>query len=404
MADPHGATTGILILPEDPMIVASRPIVHTDFSGAPRGVVIMGRFLDTGEVAHLATLTYPSLQFIGLDDPALPSSLLSDLQDSGEKNPEIVRANDRNTISGYALLRDIYGNDALILRITQPRDIYQQGVDTTYQFILIFLAVCLGFGVVIMLLLDRLVLSRLSELSQQVNTISRERDASKRVEITGNDEFSNLAVEINLMLETIYTTGQQLMVSEERFREITDLLPQIFFELDTAGSITYVNKFGMDNFGLTRKEMDRKPGAEHFIAPEEHPHMFDRLKEIANGGKSPGEVYTLIKPDGTRISAIIYTAPIVRDGILLGFRGSAFDITERIMLEKALTESEEKYRALTENTPDLLFSADLEGVVTYISPRSTSMDISRRISSATLSSISSIRKNGHRSQKISKPN
>jgi sensor domain CHASE-containing protein len=123
MANPRGATTGILMLPENPMIVASRPIVHTDFSGTPRGVVIMGRSLDSGETARLATLTYPSLQFIGLNDPTLPPSLLSDLQATGEKNPEIIRITDRNTIAGYALIRDIYGNDALILRITQPRDI-----------------------------------------------------------------------------------------------------------------------------------------------------------------------------------------------------------------------------------------------------------------------------------------
>jgi PAS domain S-box-containing protein len=115
--------------------------------------------------------------------------------------------------------------------------------------------------------------------------------------------------------------------------------------------------------------MDRRPGAEHFIIPEEREHMFDRLRKIANGGKSPGEVYTLIKPDGARINAIVYTAPIIRDGTLQGFRGSAFDITERIQLETALSESEEKYRALTENTPDLLFSSDLDGTVTYISPQ-----------------------------------
>ena len=346
MTDPHGATAGILMLPESPMIVASRPVVHTDFSGTPRGVVIMGRYLDAAEVAHLATLTQPSLQFIRVEDPKIPSSLLSTLKTSVKKNSEVIRTSGRDTIEGYAIIRDIYGNDALIMQITQPRSIYQQGVDTTFQFILIFLAVFLVFGVVTMLILDRLVLSRVNTLSQQVKTISMHSDASKRVEIGGDDEFSNLAGEINQMLLTIYTTQQQLLMSETRFREFTDLIPQIIFELDTSGKLTFVNKFGMEIFGLTNNDMNLQARADNFIIPEEHERMFNSLKRIANGGKSLGEVYTLIKKDGNRISAIIYTAPIIQDGTFKGFRGSAFDITDRIMLENALTESQKYLQTL----------------------------------------------------------
>jgi len=38
-------------------------------------------------------------------------------------------------------------------------------------------------------------------------------------------------------------------------------------------------------------------------------------------------------------------------------------------LNKKIRESEDKFRALTENTPDILFSMDMDGVVTYISPQ-----------------------------------
>jgi PAS domain S-box-containing protein len=346
MSDSRGATAGILMLDESPMIVASRPIVHTDFSGTPRGVVIMGRYLDSEEVAHLATLTQPTLQFIRVKDPVIPPSLLSDLRTSDKKNSEIIRTMDRNTIAGYAMIKDIYGNDALVMKITQPRSIYQQGVDTTFQFILIFLAVFLVFGIVTMIILDRLVLSRLNTLSQQVKNISLHSDASKRVIIGGNDEFSNLAGEINQMLLTVYTTQQQLLVSETRFREFTDLIPQIIFELDPAGKLTFVNRFGMEILDLTDKDIYQEARADDFIIPEEHEQMFSNLKRIASGGKSPGEVYTLVKKDGNRISAIIYTAPIIQDGSCKGFRGSAFDITDRVMLENALTESQKYLQTL----------------------------------------------------------
>jgi PAS domain S-box-containing protein len=47
----------------------------------------------------------------------------------------------------------------------------------------------------------------------------------------------------------------------------------------------------------------------------------------------------------------------------------ARDVTERKKMEDAIHESEEKYRALTENTPDILFSTDISGIMTYASPQ-----------------------------------
>ena len=38
-------------------------------------------------------------------------------------------------------------------------------------------------------------------------------------------------------------------------------------------------------------------------------------------------------------------------------------------MDRKLRESEEKYRALTENTPDILFSTDMAGNITYVSPQ-----------------------------------
>jgi PAS domain S-box-containing protein len=38
-------------------------------------------------------------------------------------------------------------------------------------------------------------------------------------------------------------------------------------------------------------------------------------------------------------------------------------------LDKKHLEEEEKYRALTENTPDILFSTDMVGIITYVSPQ-----------------------------------
>jgi PAS domain S-box-containing protein len=345
-ADPKATVTGILMIDGTPLIVASRPIIHSDFSGDPQGVVIMGRYLDPDEVALLAKLTKPSLRFLPIDDPSLPPSFLSELSSAHEQGTGVVTPLDKNLIAGYALISDVYGRDVLVLELEQPRDIYQQGVTSTIQYILIVLGAGLLFGVVILLILDRLVLSRVSSLSQQVHDIGKETLLSRRMSVEGSDEFSALSVEINRMLETIEKTHEGLQQSEARFRELAELLPQIIFEMDLDGGLMFVNHAGQEIFGIDDEAIMSGTNVGKYLIPEDYERMYRGLEQVIAGAKSPGEIYHLKRLDGSLMSAIVYTAPIHRNGTVTGFRGIVTDITERIILEEALIESQEYLQTL----------------------------------------------------------
>jgi len=369
MSDPHQITTGIVMLPDDPMLVVSQPIVHSDFSGPSQGVVIMGRYLNKEEIARLAELTRPNLTFTRIDDPALSPNLVLRIRDNSGSAPGIIQQLNMDQVAGYALIRDIYGNDALVLQITETRDIYHQGINTTVQVILIILAGGLFLGLLVIFLLDRVVLKRMASLALQVNTIGKSGSTRDHVVIEGDDELSGLATEINRMLETIEQTQQKVLVSEARFRELAEQLPLIIFEMDTNGNLTYVNKAGVELFGVTEQKILEGINIRHYLYEDNIEQMQRGLSAVMSGAKSPGEIYSLKQLDGNLMRAIVSTSLVHREGRATGFRGIVLDISERIRLEEALTESEEKYRAITENTPDILFSTDMAGIITYASPQ-----------------------------------
>src|SRR5438876_471472 len=79
--------------------------------------------------------------------------------------------------------------------------------------------------------------------------------------------------------------------------------------------------------------------------------------------------YLLKHRDGRRIPFEVSTRGVVVDGTFDGIHGSARDMSERDRLERELRESEERYRFLVENSPDIIFSTDADGIFTYLSER-----------------------------------
>ena len=71
-ANPESHITGILLVAEGPILVASRPIVTSQHEGPIRGTLIMGRFLNATEVARLTKLTHLPLVVRRLNDSQLP--------------------------------------------------------------------------------------------------------------------------------------------------------------------------------------------------------------------------------------------------------------------------------------------------------------------------------------------
>ena len=129
---------------------------------------------------------------------------------------------------------------------------------------------------------------------------------------------------------------EKLGESEEKFRDMANLLPQVVFEIDLEGTITYVNQQAQSLFGY---EIDELIGTNSLLVhvPEERNRvkngMIDKLKGIAIDDKE----FRMVRKDGSVFPALIFINPIIKDKNPIGLRGVVIDITEQKNAEKSIT-------------------------------------------------------------------
>lgn len=156
--------------------------------------------------------------------------------------------------------------------------------------------------------------------------------------------------------------------SEEKFRELADLLPQTVFEIDLEGRFTYSNRYGFESTGYTQEDIDKGLNALQLFIPEDRERVRQNIGNILRGDKFEGHEYTALKKDGSTFPVIIYSSPITCEGKPVGLRGIVADITERKRALEALRESEERFRNIAENAMEWIWEVDTRGKYTYASP------------------------------------
>lgn len=267
-------SSGILVIPETPMMVASSPILRGGGNGPARGTLIMGRNLDDSEVKVLGEMAHVSLSLHPLDQVEAKQDLASLrlLRMTGEKSP-VVRSLGSNVIAGYTLLEDVEGQPALLLRLEVPRSIYKLGQRTLNYLFIALVVIGVAVGMVTLWLLERLILSPLTGLSSQVRDVEAGATASMRVWLPGSDELARLARSINRMLtalEASHREREQTAREREQFmRTVFDAAPVGILLVDAeTHTVIELNRTAANIIGAPRGEIIGRM-CHNYICPSE---------------------------------------------------------------------------------------------------------------------------------------
>ncbi len=175
-------------------------------------------------------------------------------------------------------------------------------------------------------------------------------------------EFRNTFLADNRSLVTLtdVTERRKGEAHLHHFKTAVELSSDAIGMSDPKGRHWYQNQAFDDMFGAIGQD----PPATLYRDEQVGRQVF---QTIMAGGQWTGEV-EMYGRDGSLLSVLLRAYAIKDEsGTIIGLVGTHTDMTRQKEAEKALQQREAQYRAVVENTPDLLYRTDMNGVILFIS-------------------------------------
>ena len=165
---------------------------------------------------------------------------------------------------------------------------------------------------------------------------------------------------------------EKLRESEEKYRLIAENSPDMIYFIDPEGYLRYLNAFAARAMKIGPDRAIGKHLTDLF-RPEVAQHHLDAISEVISTLKPHrNEMFEDLPSGGIWID--VRLSPLVDEsGRILGVLGLSHDISDRKQAEAALRESETKYRLLVENSHDIIYTINANGILTFVSPSWTTL-------------------------------
>lgn len=175
-------------------------------------------------------------------------------------------------------------------------------------------------------------------------------------------------VELKESVERYQQADEARQKSEQKLALHFQQTPVAVIEWDLNFEVVDWNQAAEKIFGYSRDEAIGRHAA-GLLLPVSARCDVDRVMSalVAQKGETCSTNSNLTK-DGRVIICQWYNTPLIDDRTVIGVASIVQDITDRFLAEKALQQSEEKYRSVVNNTKEVIFQTDITGAWTFLNP------------------------------------
>ncbi|WP_339220852.1 EAL domain-containing protein [Paenibacillus sp. FSL H8-0332] len=198
---PGESRSGFVNLDKGTMLITLTPILNSSKDKPVIGTAIAGRMLHQDGIAQLWEDTLSTMEMSRLSTPLLADS-------GGERIWTSPVSGGQMSI--HTLLDDLFDAPGMVLTLKEPRQFYNSGMKSLSTFrMFYFISIMLMLGSSI-LFVNRFILRRMSSLVRNIRMIGSSKDLSIRIPSSGQDEFSEVEVEFNRMIDSLEQTHDEL--------------------------------------------------------------------------------------------------------------------------------------------------------------------------------------------------
>jgi len=173
-----------------------------------------------------------------------------------------------------------------------------------------------------------------------------ESNGKKFIDEDGKPKFMIIVRDITERIKN----AERIEESEQKYKDLTDSLPEVIFEIDLDYQITYTNSAASKKFGYFDEDFKKGLNIFQFLAPEDKDFILKNLESLIKGEYIEPLIVKLRKKDGTFFYANIYGKRIFKGTKVVGIRSIIHDITEMKIAQQKIEESEQKFRTIAEQS------------------------------------------------------
>jgi PAS domain S-box-containing protein len=163
--------------------------------------------------------------------------------------------------------------------------------------------------------------------------------------------------------------GEALRASEARFRAIADLVPDLLWENDATGVMTWINRRMLEYCGVTLEQVHSSGWAD-LVHPDDRDTAVAAFSSAIGSGTPFRNEHRIRGADGRFRWFLAEMRPVPDDtGRILHWLGAATDIDEVRRALAAAQESEERLRRIADSGMIGLIYWELGGAITYANDR-----------------------------------
>ncbi|MCJ7760651.1 PAS domain S-box protein, partial [Candidatus Bathyarchaeota archaeon] len=159
-----------------------------------------------------------------------------------------------------------------------------------------------------------------------------------------------------------------LDASEQELRSLVDYAAVAIAFVDLRGRLTHVNSSFADLLGYQADELLGLQFKD-FLHPADRGIIVRLFLKVGLLRRQPRMMeFRALHKDGRTLHLTSKPTRTIQNGKTIGFQAILTDITEHHRMERALKESEERYRSFFENSPDALLLTAPDGRILSANP------------------------------------